>query len=248
MLFSSHRQPKRRLSFKERLFKRFFYNCFARNVFYELQLRAMQSSADYVEAHMPEAVVFWHLYDILAFGVRRAPATGMLLEFGVHNGNTLRMIAEVAGATRAIYGFDSFRGLPEDWAGHLETKGSFDLKGRMPTVPAHVQLVAGWFDETLPGFLAAHPGQVAYLHVDCDLYSSTRTVLWALADRLAVGTIIEFDEYFNYPNWQQHEYKAWAEFVAEFSVRYRYLAYSAGEGRVTVEVTGIGNSRSQSSQ
>ena len=48
----------------------------------------------------------------------------------------------------------------------------------------------------------------SFLHIDSDLYSSARTVLFLLHEQIVSGTIIEFDEYFNYPNWKQHEYKA----------------------------------------
>lgn len=50
----------------------------------------------------------------------------------------------------------------------------------------------GWFDETLPKFAAEVEGPAAFLHVDCDLYSSTRTVFEALGDRVVPGTVIVF--------------------------------------------------------
>ena len=62
---------------------------------------------------------------------------------------------------------------------------------------------------------------VAFIHVDCDLYSSTKTIFSLLSDRIVPGTIILFDEYFNYPNWQQHEYKALQEFVDTKNIKYR---------------------------
>ena len=48
-------------------------------------------------------------------------------------------------------------------------------------MPAAVALHNGWFEDTVPAFLAARPGvPVAFLHADADLYSSTATVLRAL--------------------------------------------------------------------
>jgi hypothetical protein len=53
-----------------------------------------------------------------------------------------------------VHGFDSFRGLPEDWAGRDGMKkGTFDVNGRKPTVPDNVVLHPGWFNETLPKFI-----------------------------------------------------------------------------------------------
>jgi hypothetical protein len=62
--------------------------------------------------------------------------------------------------------------------------------------------------------------------MDCDLYSSTSAVLENLADRLQVGTIILFDEYFGYHRWQEHEYKAWQECVKKHRIDYEYVGYS----------------------
>ncbi len=48
--------------------------------------------------------------------------------------------------------------------------------------------------------------------------------------------MIASDEYFNYRNWQHHEFKAWREFTAERSLAYDYLGFTAQEGRVLVKV------------
>jgi len=185
---------------------------------------------------MADAVIFWRLDEILKYCVRQAPADGLLLEFGVATGKSINSIA-AAVSDRVVHGFDSFEGLPEDWSGHVETRGSFSRKGQLPKVRSNVRLHKGWFRDTLKKFRDECPGPVAFLHIDCDLYSSTREVLQGLADRLRVGTVIEFDEYFNYPNWQQHEFRAWQEFVKEHGIEYRYLAMTASDGRVAVVIT-----------
>ncbi|HSR62789.1 MAG TPA: TylF/MycF/NovP-related O-methyltransferase [Gammaproteobacteria bacterium] len=231
------KKNKVRRGILERLFRRFFYKYYARNLLYELQLRARKSSADYVEAHMQDAVIFWTLREILEYCVVKAPKAGLMLEFGVAGGKTINTIAAAAN-DRKVHGFDSFEGLPENWSGHVEKKGSFSRLGELPDVSPNVELHKGWFTDSIPAFLGQHPEAVAFLHIDCDLYQSTRDVLWQLADRLVPGTVIEFDEYFNYPNWQQHEYRAWQEFVQEFNIEYRYLALTASEGRVAVQITG----------
>jgi len=59
-----------------------------------------------------------------------------------------------------------------------------------------------------------------------------------LSQRLQAGTVIVFDEYFNYPNWQQHEFKAWREFVAERGVSYEYLAFARQQ--VALRIRGLG--------
>jgi hypothetical protein len=63
------------------------------------------------------------------------------------------------------------------------------------------------------------------MHVDCDLYSSTKSVLNALGAQLVPGSVIVFDEYWNYPGWRQHEHRAFQELVASRGLRYRYEAF-----------------------
>ena len=221
-------------SFSERLVRRFYYKYFARNILYELQMRARAQSADYAEAQMGDAVIFEDATKMLKYCVKNAPA-GAVLEFGVADGGSIAEIAAVYKGT--VHGFDSFEGLPEDWSGHTEAAGTFDRGGSLPKVPKNVELHKGWFSDTLPVWKDAHADKVGFLHMDCDIYSSTRDVLALMKDRLQVGTIIKFDEYFNYPNWQKHEFRAWKEFVEAHGVEYRYIAFTALHGRVAVEIT-----------
>jgi hypothetical protein len=225
-------------SLTERLVRRVYYKYFARNLLYELQMRARSEAADYVQAHMTDALIFEKAGALLRFCLDEAPA-GAILEFGVAGGHTIREIAERAKG-RPVHGFDSFEGLPEHWSGHLTMRGAFDQGGKLPQVPGNVTLHKGWFDATLPAWKAAHPDPIAFLHVDCDIYSSARLVLFNLADRFQVGTVIRFDEYFNYPNWRKHEFRAWQEAVAAFDLRYEYIAFQAQDGAVAVRVTGLG--------
>ena len=222
-------------SLSERLIQRFFYKYYSRNLLYELQLRARDEAADYVQAHMAEAQIFQLHQQIVEHAVSNASIDGMFLEFGVATGNTLREIASHAPAGKTVYGFDSFSGLPGDWTGHVETAGAFKQKA-IPKVPANVQLVRGYFEDSLPDFMQAHEGPVSFVHIDCDLYSSTVTILDNIGDRLQPGTHVLFDEYFNYPSWKQHEHKAWAEFCAAHGVNYTYLGFTALDGRVLVRV------------
>ena len=64
---------------------------------------------------------------------------------------------------------------------------------------------------------------VAFLHIDCDIYSSTRTVLRHLAPRLRVGSVIVFDEWCGYDGWEEHEAKAWAETCAENHIDFEWI-------------------------
>jgi len=145
-----------------------------------------------------------------------AKVEGLWLEFGVYTGTSINAMAKFANGP--VYGFDSFEGLPEDWR-EGKPQGRYSLQGRLPDVFENVRLVPGWFDETLPAFLEEHPEPAALVHIDCDLYSSTRTVLTLLRERMVPGTILVFDELFNYPGYERHEIKAFYEFLKEGRVR-----------------------------
>ena len=155
---------------------------------------------------------------------------GLWLEFGVYRGGTISRISKFRNRTRGksaplphpTYGFDSFQGLPETWRSAKGAtrsaglaRGAFSLQGRPPFAADGyaLQWVVGWFNETLPRFLAgphrAH--HVAFLHVDSDLYSSASTIFTQLGARLRPGTVIVFDELVNYPGWRGGELRAFWE-------------------------------------
>ena len=52
------------------------------------------------------------------------------------------------------------------------------------------------------------------------------------------GTIILFDEYFNYSNWENHEFKAWQEFVVKYQIQYEYIGFDRQQ--VAVKIMHIG--------
>ncbi|WP_430335174.1 class I SAM-dependent methyltransferase [Rhodococcus sp. ACT016] len=205
-----------------------------RDISHALDIRATAESAQFVLDHMSKAPVFWHPHETLRYALDQVKVDGLALEFGVASGTTLRIITESLCATgHEVWGFDVWTGLPEAWRTGFPA-GEFAQQS-MPSVPG-AQLVSGLFEDTLPGFLADHPGPVAFAHLDADLYSSTRTVLELIGDRLVPGSVLVFDEYFNYPGWQSHEHRAWTEFVTRTGVEFDYLSYTANNEQVVVRL------------
>ncbi len=202
---------------------------------YALLERALEETVDYITSAMPDALIREDAFDVLSFAVDKVTVEGLYLEFGVRSGGTINHIAR-RRPNHTVHGFDSFEGLPEAWSGSPLDAGAFSGEG-MPRVERNVALHVGWFDDTLPAFLDQHDGPVAFVHIDSDLYSSAKTILDNLAPRVGPGTIIVFNEYFNYPNWKQHEYRAFQEFCAANRVGYRYLCWAMYE--VAVEITSI---------
>lgn len=204
-----------------------------RDVMTALEQDAARTSGELLRRDMAGAVWYSKPHDTLRHGLREAPAGGLVLEFGVASGTTLAILAEQTD--RQVFGFDSFDGLPEHWRLGFDA-GQF--AGAAPEVEG-AELVVGLFADVLPGFLAAHPGPVAFVHVDCDLYSSTRTVLDAVGPRLVPGSVVVFDEYYNYPGWQEHEYRAWQEFTLAHGVAYEHLALTLDDEQVAMRVTAV---------
>jgi hypothetical protein len=215
-----------------RAYRKILHSFYANDLWIDLRLHAKREAIDYIIKHMNEAMVLPDRLDLLKFALSRAPAEGLVVEFGVEKGSSLRHLAGLTA--RQVHGFDSFEGLPGDWSGTKEGAGAFSLRGRLPKVPANAKLHVGWFDKTLPAFLAADAAPCALVHVDCDIYISTVTIFEQLRTRIVPGTVIVFDEYFNYPGWRAHEYKAFQEFIASSGLAYRYLGFSAEKGHVAV--------------
>jgi hypothetical protein len=200
-------------------------------------LRDVGTSAAFERAHLHDAADFKGRHQLYRYALAQLPADagGMFLEFGVYKGDSINRMAELRPKVR-WYGFDSFEGLPEAWT-LGSRKGAFDVGGELPAVRDNVTLTKGFFEDTLPRFVAQHRDEkVAFLHVDCDLYSATKTIFDELGGMLQPGCVIIFDEYFNYPGWEDGEYKAFSEYTAKTGYSFEYIAYVRTGGQVAVRL------------
>src|SRR5256885_8322811 len=225
------------------LYDRFMHKSLAHDVNCELQLLARREAALYIRRHMATATMYADRWRLLQAAVAEARPGGLFLEFGVEKGASADFIARLiaaGGMPGVLHAFDSFEGLPESWDGTFETRGKFTVSGKIPRLPPNVQIHKGWFDATLPGFRAAQAGAaISLLHIDCDLYSSTRTVFEQIGDLLLPGSIVVFDEYLNYHGWKNHEFKAWQEFVEASRVKYSYRGFCGRGGQVFLRIDDI---------
>ena len=195
------------------------------------ELAAATDSANYVSDRMTRARRHADRFDLLGDALRASAWDGLIAEFGVFEGATINFLAGQTSET--VFGFDAFSGLPEDWRPGFP-KGTFS-RG-VPPVRPNVSLLVGLFEDTLPAFLERNRQDVSFLHIDCDLYSSTRTVLGLCGPRIRKGAVLVFDEYFNYPGWRDHEFRAFQEFVAETGRQYEYLSVVPQHQQVGVVV------------
>ncbi len=182
------------------------------------------TSFEHVLTHrVPTTRLFTDGYRLLDHALACASLDGLVLELGVRRGASIRYLAARCPEV-TIHGFDSFEGLPEDWRG--VPRGAYSTQGELPEVPGNVVLHRGWFTDTLPPFIAAHPGPIRFLNVDCDLYTSTRDALAVLGPRLRPGSVVVFDEYLANPGWEQDEHRALVEAAHTFGFGYDLLAVS----------------------
>jgi hypothetical protein len=159
--------------------------------------------------------------------VTRALAEGVpgdLVETGIWRGGMITLmravLAAYGDAQRAVWGFDSFEGLPEPDAqryphdaamhtadtSHLTDAERF-LMGFALAIPIEqvranidrygllderVKLVPGWFRDTLP---TAPVERIAVLRLDGDLYESTMDALVHLEPRVSPGGFVIVDDY-----------------------------------------------------
>lgn len=174
---------------------------------------------------------------VLGVGIAAATGEGHVAEFGVFGGRSLKQLtAAIAGR---VHGFDSFRGLPEDFTdGTL--KGAYDHGSVAPQVAANCVLHIGEFTQTLPEFAAANPGAARLWHIDCGLYTSTKAVFDAIGDQLAVGSVVVFDDFVGFVGAERHEQRAWQELCQARRIRYRTIAAALLAREVAVQVESIG--------
>jgi O-methyltransferase len=148
--------------------------------------------------------------------VRNMQLLGDYLEFGVYRGTSFVLAASSAARyglnTMRYFAFDSFQGLPEA-EGKVFAHGEFECSEQNFTriitkagVPIDkVVKVKGWYNESLTKDIKEKYKleRAAVVHVDCDLYSSTKDVLAFIEDIIQVGTIIIFDDWSVFRNEQR---------------------------------------------
>ena len=173
--------------------------------------------------------------DIILQSIEMSNKSGLFLEFGVAGGYSINFIAKRVGNN--VHGFDSFEGLNEECNGHKIK--AFSLEGEIPKVEDNVIIYKGYFDETVEPFFRKNSEKISLLHIDCDLYSSTQTVLNASIQNLTAGSIILFDEMIGYDGFENHEFKAFVEFVDKNKINFECICMSYLTGQVLIKILSL---------
>lgn len=137
---------------------------------------------------------------------------GDYLEFGVFNGSSLSsmyLTAKKMGLdTTRFFGFDAFEGLPagsENEDAGVWKKGFYacsfeqmkDCLQRKDIDSKNINWVKGWYDKTLNDQLKKDLNikKLGIVFIDCDTYSSSKTVLDFIGPLLTEEAILCFDDW-----------------------------------------------------
>ncbi|ANH78852.1 TylF/MycF/NovP-related O-methyltransferase [Candidatus Chlamydia sanziniae] len=195
----------------------------------------------FVKQYLSNAVPLLSDVEVLRYGSDSVELKGLYIDLGVCTGRSANFLAAL-NPHQTIFGFDSFEGLPEPWVRKDKTfiAGTFAFgnPNLLPPVLHNVKLIKGWFKDTLINFAqTVDPKEkVAFLHIDCELYSSSVTAFEAFGSRICPGTIIVFDEFYNFPGYESHEFKAFQEFLNKTGLGAQYLAYNANHEQVAIKI------------
>lgn len=144
----------------------------------------------------------------LVLDIKSKDVPGAFVEFGIFQGAWLRhfcAMTEQAGLSeREIWGFDSFRGLskPDPLADgafwkegmYAASRSEVEANVGIANLP-RINLIEGFFSESLRGAAAAALGDVAFARIDCDIYEPTVDCLAYVGSRLTHGSVLVFDDW-----------------------------------------------------
>jgi len=125
-----------------------------------------------------------------------AKLPGDIAEVGVFRGQSARIICDVKG-DKVLHLFDTFQGLPEP--GSIDTK--FKQGEYACSLPQVEKLLAGqsnvrYYQGLFPGTAGDVEGcRFSFVHLDVDLYESTRAALEFFYPRMTPGAIVISHDY-----------------------------------------------------
>jgi hypothetical protein len=155
---------------------------------------------------------FHYLYDM----TQRTSYNGSLYEFGVYQGDSLKLMCEYIRDNQNfwwtknphVFGFDSFEGLIKEAEGvelfPQYVEGAYKLQSDDPIKYIkdkvnyqNLDIIKGRFDQLTKNSCSKEMKPAILIHIDCDLYLSTYQALnWCAENKLITkNTLVAFDEY-----------------------------------------------------
>ena len=167
---------------------------------------------------------------------------GNIVEFGVADGTSTRLWRRaLKGSGKRIFACDSFEGLSEKY--EEAEIGAFACE---PPRIRGVEIVKGYFEDSLTPELASRVGRVAMASLDADLYSSTTCALRWLTPLLGTGSLLLFDEFLGEKESEKRAFEDWLEDsgievvkIAEFLRDPSGFSVGSPDKRVLFQVVGL---------
>src|SRR5579863_49226 len=158
-----------------------------------------------------------HVYQVLREFADRTAGLFSILEFGTSDGYSF---VKLLYATRylglehrvVVHTFDSFEGMPQsadlrdkdfatgdDWVPGQFRGDYAGLENYCSRRYGNYRIHRGYFEQSIDASFLESLAQPppALIWIDCDFYSSARTILERLMDRLPNGAVLYFDEFDN---------------------------------------------------
>ena len=177
--------------------------------------------------------IFFYRWDFFDAIIASSEISRPFYEFGVWNGISFQYLINTF---KRGFGFDTFRGLPEDW--HDEKKGTYSAFGKVPKIKGG-EFIVGKFEDTLSDFFLKERSMASLINFDADLYSSTLCALNYSNKIIDEKTILVFDEFIINDKWEEDEFKALNEFCNNLDYDYEVLAISFFTKQVAVKLKKI---------
>lgn len=142
---------------------------------------------------------FSRIVHICHYALMANSIPGDIVELGCYVGDTAKILAHITG--KNVFVYDSFEGLPDDETNNKARMNEATQKKLIDNFRKdgikYPTMKKCWFNELTPNDL---PEQIAFAHLDGDLYSSIMDSLNLVYSRMSVGGVILVDDYCD-PEW-----------------------------------------------
>lgn len=192
-----------------------------KDIGFYLQHRAAEETAEYVENKMLSLPYFDNSFQLLDFTWSKVKKEGLYLEIeSGWQGKSIKLMVKRIQETVPIW--ELGQSLPLAQIDNINDKNS-SSNHQNPKGEDNLEL--SFFYKHIQEFAATHEEKIAFAHLKCSDYFSSKKIFELLDNRICPGTIIQFDKYFYYPGWKQQQFKAFQEFMRDRKLSYEYLGY-----------------------
>ena len=198
----------------------------------------------FIQQYLQNAQELFSDGDILKYIKESTCIDGFIIHIGVYQARAINFVATL-NPNKKIYGFDSFKGLSENWRVHPQTwiPGTKYANNNFPLlIQKNVVIYNDWTNSIIEKFKneKLKDAPISFLYLNCYTYQMTKDMLNNFYKNFRDGTIIGFSAFYNYA-WhadifRTHQNKAFLEFIAEKNLKYEFIAYNYYDMQLAVKI------------